>query len=112
MPIYRGDELAHEGKERIERGDRLGDRVSRPGARRPYFCRTCGAKSETILIPAGWYSLARHLGEKTMPANRLGLYCSFDCLEQQLTRLRGIGERLGSGVLSAFQAQKTWRKPR
>ncbi len=86
-----GDARASEGKGRHDRGVRLPKEAE---LLRPFYCRSCGHEEIGSRVPKGWYALARHTGglEKV---TRLGIYCSLDCLAEQLPRLAGIESKLG-----------------
>jgi hypothetical protein len=78
--------IALEGKDRLDAGQRLPRE-----APRPWYCRSCGQeRAPSRNVPSGWYTLARHTGSAEKPMLRLGVYCSIDCLEDQLPRLGGI----------------------
>lgn len=62
---------------------------------RVYWCRTCGAEETGSMVPRGWYSLTRHTAVPDRPYVRLGLFCSIDCLSQQMTRFAGIANDVG-----------------
>jgi hypothetical protein len=52
---------------------------------RTFFCRNEVCQKEAPgdpggRIPAGWYSLARGVGDGYSPMVKLGLFCSLDCL--------------------------------
>jgi len=98
---YRGDSSASQAKARINEGRRRLPRERQTA--RPFFCRSCGGQVDGVRVPQGWYSLARHTDDPVYPMNRLGLYCSLECLEQQLPRLRGVGEQVGAGYVSTYQ---------
>lgn len=90
MTDYSGSRSAAESKRRVERGEHQD-----PDQSRPFYCRTCNAKQMSRYVPAGWYGLDRALGgpEKHQ---RLGLYCSLDCLIAMMPRLSGIADELGT----------------
>lgn len=72
--------------------------------RRPLRCRECGAKE--AWPAAGWYQLRRRIVKNSVPPEvlseterkawarsieqRMGLYCSIDCLEKSMERLRDL----------------------
>ncbi len=86
--------LVTEGKARLDQGIRLGADRQRE---RVWYCRTCGHQTHSVLIPRDWYALTRHTGTLDEKPARLGIYCSADCLDAQMSRLIGIegdtGER-------------------
>lgn len=75
-----------EGKARVAAG------VRHPGGQvsRVYYCRSCGTEQEAQMVPRGWYSMTRHTGQDARPSVRLGIYCSVDCLAQQLDRIQEL----------------------
>ncbi len=83
-----------EAKRLLDAGVRLSDSPAKAPSR-SYFCRTCGREQTGDAIPKGWYTLTRHSGNATEKALRLGVYCSIDCLSDQLPRLAGIADHLG-----------------
>lgn len=94
-----------EGKDQLERGVRLS---SAPGQMRAYYCRTCGREERGTVIPEGWYSLTRHAGSELEKPTRLGLYCSLDCLCEQMPRLAAIAEKLGETWKGATAWSRQW----
>jgi hypothetical protein len=60
-----------------------------------YFCRTCGHEEKSRMVPKGWYGLSRYPGGPQVSSpQRLGLYCSIECLTDQLPRIAGIDKDL------------------
>jgi hypothetical protein len=95
------------GRDRILTGERRPDRNERI---RPFFCRSCGKDEIGVLVPRGWYTLIRNVGDPERTPIRLGLYCSIRCLMSQGSRLVGIEDDLGDGfdrVPSGFRQQRT-----
>lgn len=79
-----------------------------------FFCRTCGAEQAADLIPRGWYSVRRHLGATDGKPQRLGVYCSADCLAAQMPRLRAVEGDLGADweEVTAPRRQAATESPR
>lgn len=75
-----------ESRDRRERGERLSDDRSA----RPWYCRSCGHSEHAAMIPAGWYSVTRHSGDREVKPARLGVYCSAECLNAQMPRIIGV----------------------
>lgn len=73
-----------EGRERKLGGKLLPQNNGQP---RPYYCRSCGTSQQGIMVPRGWYSLMRSHGEEHQPWLRLGMYCSAQCLSDQMPRI-------------------------
>ena len=54
---------------------------------REYFCGTCQRSRHAVDVPDGWFALARHVTNHERHAKlMLGLYCSLECLQDQLER--------------------------
>ena len=96
---------ARESKARIIRGERLD---SNSELTRPYYCRSCGVERQGVAIPRGWYALSRHTGTWQQKTHRLGVFCSLDCLQQDLPRLDAIAADLGD----AWEAATAWARQR
>ena len=100
MQPYRREHSTHvtdpsqvrSSREKKIEGDRLPDENARI---RPFFCRSCGTETRSVLVPRGWYQLTRATGSVTERPHRLGLYCSLRCLDEQMPRLFGIEIDLG-----------------
>jgi hypothetical protein len=86
---------AHEGKDRLDAGQRLPR-----DAPRPWYCRSGGQESVPGRdVPSGWYPLRRHPGNAEKPALRLGVYCPIECLADHLPRRGGIERAVGLAAL-------------
>lgn len=54
---------------------------------RSYFCTVCTVSQVSRGFPKDWYVLNRSRGAE-LPKVKLGIYCSLDCLVENLPRLR------------------------
>jgi hypothetical protein len=91
---YKNPPQFHAAKNLLDQG------VEQPLLRRaprPFFCRTCGKEENSLTIPEGWYLLQRKIGD-TVPNLRLGIFCSIDCIDEQLPRLRNIAIQADVGL--------------
>lgn len=53
---------------------------------RPYFCAVCTETTVSTGFPVNWYVLTRSRGAD-LPKIKLGIYCSLECLEDNLDKL-------------------------
>lgn len=75
---------------------------------RLWYCRACGVEQHRDRLPNGWYSIGRHFDGPRIA--RLGLYCSLECIETQMPRLRGIAEAVTEADRqSPYQQQPSLR---
>ena len=81
-----------EAKQLVETGKRLPPDRQEEQRPRVFCCRTCGHEEMSIVIPRGWYTLSRHTGRPMERALRLGMYCTLECLQEQMPRLIGIAQ--------------------
>jgi hypothetical protein len=78
--------IVHLGKEKKDRGEALPE----DRADRVWYCRSCGAQAYSVVLPCGWYTLARHTGVIGDKVIRLGMYCCAECVGAQIPRIQGI----------------------
>ena len=84
-------DLVAEARQKINAGERRPENFE---GLRPYFCRGCGTKVMSNAIPRGWYLLSRARGNWDKH-QRLGLFCSAECIAGQCPRMVGIEKNLG-----------------
>ncbi len=88
--------MEHEHGEAIARTIRernpLPQRAPGSLAEREWFCRTCGVVERAAVVPDGWYTVERRDADRGRL--RLGVYCSVDCIECQVPRLRAVEQSL------------------
>jgi hypothetical protein len=93
---------------------------------RQFFCRSCDRRITTSLPPAGWFNLRRHIFRGTVAVPEglsrqdqhtyqrqcsmgLGLFCSCECLDAAMPRLRELvrelnRRRVGTRLLDLGEA--------